>query len=113
MYAALVISAALAAGDHLHEFPGSAFARGASALALAFAIVRAEPRLDRWVAVFVAWFGLFGAIAIAGPLWQRYVPTSDELRIYIDVVFFGVAVASEVLLLLCGLLLLAIRRGAP
>jgi len=75
-------------------------------------MLRADPRLDRWATAFVAWFGAFGALAIIGPLWQRYVPTSDELRIYIDVVFFGLAIASEVLLGIAGLTLLAIRRGA-
>jgi hypothetical protein len=70
-------------------------------------------RLDRTVAAFILWFGLFGAIAIVGPLWQRYTPTSDELRILIDPVSFAVAVASEVFLVVAGLSLLGARRTAP
>ena len=98
------------AADHLHELPGAGVLRGTAALGLAFAVVRADPRLDRFVAAFILWFATIGVVAIVGPLWQRYTPSSDELRILIDPVFFTVAVASEVLLVIAGLALLAARR---
>jgi hypothetical protein len=103
------MAASLIAADHLHELPGSGVLRGGAALALAFAVAR-DGRSDVLVAAFTLWFTVVGAVAIAGPLWQRYAPTSDELRILIDPVSFTVAVASEVLLVIAGLTLLAARR---
>jgi uncharacterized membrane-anchored protein len=112
MYAALVISAGIAAGDHIHELPGVPFVRGAYLLALAFAIVRVDPRWDRVVIVSVAWLALFGAIAIGGQLWQRYTDDGTGNYILIDPVSFSVSVASEVLLGVAALTLYAVRRGA-
>jgi hypothetical protein len=114
MYAALMVSASIGGGSHIHEvFAGAAIIRGLFFLGLAFAVALGEPRFDRAANLSVGWFALFGAIAIGGQLWQRHVDDGTGSYILIDPVFFGFTAASEALLVLAGLLLLAIRRGAP
>ena len=110
MYAALVIAASLIAFPYLRELPGAALVRGIAALGLAFAVTRFDASWDRWTVAFIVWFGVFGVLPVVAPLWQRYVPTSDELRILIEPVSFGVALISQVLLVVAGLSLAAARR---
>lgn len=106
------MSAQLTAGDHLREPPGVPFARAALALWLAFAAARSDARFDRWVALFVGWLSATGAVAIVAQLWQRYVPDSTGNFVLIDPALLAVTVASEFLLLVAGLSLVAVRRTA-
>src|SRR5262249_30457518 len=111
MYAALVVSAYVAAAAHLHESVDVApWMRAGLALVLAFVLVRG-PRNDRLLVAFLSWFGTFGLVVIAGQLWQRFVPDGTGNFIYIDAVTFTVSVASELLLALAGVTLYAARRG--
>lgn len=110
-----MIGGAVSAGPHIHDgpIPGTIFIRAVFFLGLAFAIVRAESRFDRVVTASVAWFAVFGAITIAGQLWQRYTDDGTGNYILIDPVFFAFTLACEALLLLAGAILLAVRPGAP
>ena len=112
MYAALVVSAQLAAGDHIHELAIASYARAALALGLAFAAARPDGRFDLWIALFVGWLAAIGAIVIAGQLWQRYVDDGTGNFVLIDPAFFAVTLASEFLLVVAGLSLFAVRRTA-
>ena len=110
MYAALVISASLVAGDHLHEMFPPVF-RAMAALGLAFAVARPDGRFDRWAVAFFAWFLATGALTVVGQMWQRFVADGTGNYSLVDPVFLTVSAGSTVLLAIAALSLYGAKRA--
>lgn len=110
MYAALVISAGLVAGDHLHELLPPVF-RAMAALGLAFAVARPDGRFDRWAVAFLAWFLATGAVTVAGQLWQRFVDDGTGNYVLIDPVFLTVSACSTLLLAIAAFALYGAKQA--
>lgn len=107
MYAALMLAVTVLAARYVFGIaPGMGPVFVVASLGAAFAVARPDGRFDRAVVVFVALSLAIWAVSIGGQLYQRYVPPSDELRILIDPLRLGVALASEGLLAIAGLSLL-------
>ena len=102
-YALVLVAGSLLGGAHLHELlPGLEAVRAPAAMAIAIAVMRRTGYALGMAAAFVAWFGVFGAITIAGQLFQRYGESDPQLQILIDPVTFAYSVASEVALILAA-----------
>ena len=110
MYAALVLSAGLVAGDHLHELFPPVF-RAMAALGLAFAVARTDGRFDRWAALFLAWFLATGVVTVAGQIWQRLVDDGSGNYVLVDPVLLTVSACSTALLALAAVSLYGAKRA--
>ena len=110
MYAALVLSAGLVAGDHLHELFPPVF-RAMAALGLAFAVARPDGRFDRWALAFFAWFLATGVLTVGGQIWQRFVDDGTGTYVLVDPGFLTVRACSTGLLAVAALSLYGARRA--
>jgi hypothetical protein len=89
-----------------------AVARLVAALLLALALVLGIPGARVLTVAYATWFSVFGALALAGPLYQRFVPNRAGEYININLVFFGSTLASEVALALVLFGLFVARTNA-
>jgi hypothetical protein len=113
-YAALVaVAVALEGRTVPHGFAGpDAAIRAALALGLAGAVLMRPQRAWRYVVWYTVWLGAFGAVAVGGQLFQRYVADGSGNYILINPTMFALSIAMEMALAvaLVGVLL---RRVNP
>jgi hypothetical protein len=83
--------------------------RGGAALLLAVGVLQRSRVLDLLALAYMVWFGMWGIVAIVGPLYQFLVPDGAGMTIIPDTVRSGVALASELALVVAGI---ALRRAA-
>ena len=109
MYAALMTTVTLLAATRIFGItPWLGWVFALAALGAAFAVARSDGRFDRPVAILLALSIAVWTLSVGGQLYQRYGESSDELRILIDPLRMGVALASDALLAVAALAL----RGA-
>lgn len=84
--------------------------RAIAALVLALGLLARSRVIDLLAVAYIVWFGIWGVIAILGPIYQFVVPDSAGMTIVPDTVRSGVALASEVALVAAAI---AIRRDDP
>jgi hypothetical protein len=92
----------------------AAVIRIVASLALALALLFGVREARILTIAFATWVAVFGAVAVAGPLYQRLVPDGAGMYVLIEPVSFGSALASEIALIvtLAALLLRGDSRGS-
>ena len=103
VYAAIVLISMTAPGSRADVTYGTYPLRALAALLLALAVLWPSSWADRVVGVYIAWFAVLGLLSLIGPLYQRFVPDSAGMTIYIDTATYSVAFASEIALIASAL----------